>query len=170
MRRPVEDRDVDIDFAASWPAPPGTVFGLFTDGTFLRERGNALGAEVQEVTVAGSETAVRLGIPTAVIPPVFARFVAGAVSFLERTTWTPDGDGRYRATLDARAAVLGRAVEISGERRLSPDDTGTRSTVTADVSVQVPLIGGRAAAAVRQLVQLVLRREDELVRRRLAQR
>jgi hypothetical protein len=134
---------VDIDFAASWPAPPDNVFLLFTDAAFLRDRGIALGAEVQEVTVADTETAVR-------------------------TTWTPDSDGAYRATLDARAAVLGRAVAISGERWLSPEETGTRSTVTADVSVKAPLIGGRAAAAVRQLVRLVLRREDDLVRRRLA--
>jgi hypothetical protein len=160
---------VDIDVAASWPAPPATVFGLFTDAAFLRDRGVALGAEVQEVTVAGTETTVRLGIPSSVIPPVFARFVGGAVSFLERTTWTPDGDGAYRATLDARAAVLGRAVTVSGERRLSPDETGTRSTVTADVSVRAPLIGGRAAVAVRHLVRLVLSREDEVVRRRLGQ-
>ena len=157
-----------IDFAARWPAPPDAVFVLFTDAGFLHDRGIALGADVQEVTVAGTETAVRLGVPTAVIPPVFALFVGSADSFLERTTWTPDGDGAYRATLDARAAVLGRAVVVSGERRLSPDETGTRSTVNADVSVKAPLIGGRAAAAVRQLVALVLRREDELVRHRLA--
>jgi hypothetical protein len=159
---------VDIDFVACWPAPPDQVFALFTDEAFLRDRGIALGAEVQEATVAGTETVVRLGVPTAVIPPVFARVVGSAVSFLERTTWTPDGDGAYRATLHARAAVLGRAVTVSGQRSLSPDETGTRSTVTADVSVKAPLIGGRAAAAVRQLVQLVLRREDDMVRRRLA--
>jgi hypothetical protein len=159
---------VDIDFTARWPAPPDDVFVLFTDVAFLRDRGIALGAEVQEVTVADTETTVRLGIPIAVIPPVFARFVGSAVSFLERTTWTPDGDVAYRATLDARAAVLARAVAISGERWLSPDETGTRSTVTADVSVKAPLIGGRAAVAVRQFVRLVLRREDDLVRRRLA--
>ena len=157
-----------IDITAHWPAPPDAVLVLFTDVAFLRDRGIALGAEVQEVTVTGTETVVRLGIPSAVIPPVFARFAGSAVSFLERTTWTPDGDGAYRATLDARAAVLGRAVTVSGERRLSPDGAGTLSTVAAVVSVKAPLIGGRAAAAVRQLVQLVLRREDEVVRRRLA--
>jgi len=159
---------VDIDVTTFWPASPDTVVALFTDPAFLRDRGTALGADVQDVTVAGTETVVRLGVPTAVIPPVFARFVGGAVSFLERTTWTPDGDGAYRAILDARATVLGRSVTVSGERRLSPDATGTRSSVTADVSVQVPLIGGRAAAAVRQLVRLVLRQEDDLVRSRLA--
>lgn len=159
---------MDIDVTTSWPASPDAVVALFTDPAFLRDRGTALGADVQEVTVAGTETAVRLGVPTGVIPPVFARFVGGAVSFLERTTWKPDGDGSYRAILDARATVLGRTVTISGERRLSPDETGTRSTVTAGVTVKAPLIGGRAASAVRQLVRLVLRQEDDLVRSRLA--
>jgi len=159
---------VDIDSTVSWPAAPDAVLALLTDEQFLRDRGAALGAGVQEVTVAGTTTTARLTAPTRGIPPVFARFVGSSVAFVERTTWTPDGAGGYGAVLDARAEVFGRAVVVSGERRLVPDAAGTRATVTADVAVHAPLIGAQAAGAVRQLVELVLRREDELLRRRLA--
>ena len=158
---------VDIDSTVSWPAAPDAVLALLTDEQFLRERGAALGAQVPEVTVAGSTTTARLTAPTQGVPPVLARFVGASVAVVERTTWTPDGAGGHRAVLDARAEVFGRAVVVTGERRLVPDAAGTRSTVTADVTVDAPLVGAQAAGAVRQLVQVVLRREGDLVRRRL---
>lgn len=156
-----------IDASVSWPAAPDAVLALLTDEQFLRARGAALGGQVQEVTVTGTTTATRLSAPTAGIPSVFARFVGSAVTVTERTTWTPDGAGGSRGALDARAQVFGRDVLVTGERRLVPEGTGTRSTVTADVTVDAPLVGAQAASAVRELLQVVLRREDELVRARL---
>ena len=163
-----QDEQVAIDSTYTWAGTPATVLALFTDEQFLRDRGAALGAKVEEVSVSGTETTSRLAAPTAGIPPVFARFVGSSVSFVERTSWTPDDAGGSRAAFDARAEIFGRAAVVSGVRRLVPDPAGTRSTMTADVSVNAPLIGGQAAAAVQQLVELVLRREDELVRSRLA--
>ena len=156
-----------IDTTVTWPATPDAVLALLTDEQFLRERGAALGGQVQNVTVAGTVTATTLSAPTAGVPSVFARFVGNAVTVTERTTWAPDGAGGSRGTLDARAQVFGREVLVAGERRLVPDGAGTRSTVTANVTVDAPLVGAQAAAAVRELVQVVLRREDELLRGRL---
>jgi Protein of unknown function (DUF2505) len=158
---------VDIDSSVCWPAAPDAVLALLTDERFLRERGASLGGQVQEVSVSGGTTTTRLSAPTAGIPSVFARFVGNAVAVTERTTWTPDGAGGSRGVLDARASVFGRDVVVTGERRLVAEGAGTRSTVTADVRVDAPLVGAQAAAAVRELVLVVLRREDELVRARL---
>jgi hypothetical protein len=157
---------VAIDFSRSYPTTPDAVLALLTDEAFLRERATALGAQAQEVTVAGHTTTVRFAAPTAGIPPVFARFVGSSVSVVERTAWAPVGDG-YRTPLDIRAEVFGRTVQVTGERRLVPDGTGTRSTVTGDAKVDAPLIGRQAEGAVRELVGVVLKREDELLRRRL---
>jgi hypothetical protein len=158
---------VAIDFSASYPAAPDAVLAQLTDEQFLRDRATALGAGLQELTVAGSSTVVRLSVPTAGIPPLFARFVGSSVSILEHTTWTPDGDGGHRAALDVRAEVLGRTAQVDGERRLQAAGEGTRSTVSGDAKVNAPLIGRKAEAAVRELVGVVLKREDELLRRRL---
>lgn len=156
-----------IDLSYSYAAAPDAVLALLTDEQFLRDRAAALKAEVQEVTVTGSAATVRLAAPTAGIPPVFARFVGSSVAVVERTSWTPDGAGGHRADLDVRAEVFGRTVQVTGERRLVPDGAGTRSTVTGDASVDAPLIGRQAEGAVRELVGIVLRREDELLRERL---
>ncbi|MGY1839096.1 MULTISPECIES: DUF2505 domain-containing protein [unclassified Modestobacter] len=157
---------------ATYPVPPDALLAALTDESFLRERAAALGAQVQELTVTadgdGPRTQVRLAAPTTGIPPVFARFVGDRVSVLERTAWTPDGAGGHRSDLDVQAEVFGRTVQVTGERRLLPDPAGTRSTVTGEASVDAPLIGRQAEAAVRELIGVVLRREDEVLRRRLA--
>jgi hypothetical protein len=157
---------VTIDSASSYPAGPDAVLALLTDEAFLRERGAALGASVEEVTVDGSSTTVRSAAPTAGIPTVFARFVGSSVAVVERTTWTPV-DGGHRGLLDVRAEVFGRTVQVTGERALQQTADGTRSTVTGKAAVDAPLIGRQAESAVRELVAVVLRREDELLRRRL---
>jgi hypothetical protein len=157
---------VAIDFSASYPAAPDAVLALLTDETFLRDRAVAIGGTAEEVTVTGSLSTVRLAAPTAGIPPVFARFVGSSVSILERTTWTPDGVG-HRGALDVRAEVFGRTVRVTGERLLTPAGDGTRSTVTGRAKVNAPLIGRQAEGAVSELVAVVLRREDELLQRRL---
>ncbi len=155
-----------IDFSASYPAPPDAVLALLTDEGFLRDRAAALGGQAEEVTVAGQVSTVRLAAPTAGIPTVFARFVGSSVDVVERTTWTPEGTG-HRGVLDVGAEVFGRTVRVTGERLLTPDGDGTRSTVTGTAKVNAPLIGRQAEGAVSELVAVVLRREDELLRRRL---
>jgi hypothetical protein len=159
---------VAIDSSSTYAATPDAVLALLTDEAFLRDRAGALGAQVQEVTVAGTTTTVRYTAPTAGIPPMFARFVGSSVSVEERTSWTPNGDGGSRAALDVQTTIFGRTVRVSGERRLIPTADGTRSTVTGDAKVNAPLIGRQAEGAVRELVTVVLRREDELLRRRLS--
>ncbi|MGY2081719.1 DUF2505 domain-containing protein [Modestobacter sp. SYSU DS0657] len=160
-----------FDLSERYPAAPDTVLAVLTDESFLRERAAALGAQVQDLTVSADgdrpRTEVRLSAPTTGIPPVFARFVGDRVSVLERTAWTPDGAGGHRSDLDVQAEVFGRMVRVTGERHLLPDAAGSRSTVTGEASVDAPLIGRQAEAAVRELVGVVLRREDEVLRRRL---
>ncbi|MCZ2828475.1 DUF2505 domain-containing protein [Modestobacter sp. VKM Ac-2986] len=157
-----------LDSSVSYPASPDTVLAVLTDEQFLRDRAAALDAQVQEVTVSGSATTTRLSAPTAGIPPVFARFVGSSVAVVERSTWTPDGEGGHRSPLDVQSEVFGREVRVTGERRLRPEAGGTRATVTGDVRVDAPLVGRQAENAVRELMTVVLRKEDELIRARLA--
>jgi hypothetical protein len=159
---------VPIDSSSTYAATPDAVLALLTDEAFLRDRAEALGAQLQELTVAGTSTTVRYAAPTAGIPPLFARFVGSSVTVQERTTWVANGDGGHGADLDVQAAVFGRTVRVTGLRRLAPTGSGTRSTVTGEAKVDAPLVGRQAEAAVRELVTVVLRREDELLRQRLA--
>ncbi|MGY1738211.1 DUF2505 domain-containing protein [Geodermatophilus sp. SYSU D00684] len=164
-----------IDATTNYTAAPDRVFAELTDEVFLREVAQALDGEVHEVSSrangTGNTTRVRLSAPTTGIPPVFARFVGSTVPVTETTTWQPDGDGGYRGALDLRAEILGREARVTCERRLTPaSGGGTRATVTGDAKVDAPFIGRQAEGAVRDLVtQVVLRREHEVLQRRLGE-
>ncbi|MGY1669854.1 DUF2505 domain-containing protein [Geodermatophilus sp. SYSU D00710] len=163
-----------IDVTTTYPADPERVLAVLTDESLLREVAQALEAQVQEVSSrtegTGTTTRMRLSAPTTGIPPVFARFVGSTVPVSQVTTWRPDGDRGYRGDLDLRAEIMGREARVTCARRLTPADGGTRATVTGDAKVDAPLIGRQAEAAVRDLVtQVVLRREHEVLQRRLGE-
>jgi hypothetical protein len=166
---------VPIDATTTYAATPDRVLAALTDEAFLREVARALEAQVQELSShadgPATTTRMRLTAPTTGVPPVFARFVGRTVPVTDVTTWRPDGDGGYRGALDLRAEIMGRSAIVTCERRLTPaDGGGTRATVTGDAKVDAPLIGRQAEGAVRDLVtQVVLRREHEVLQRRLAE-
>ncbi|MGR7023091.1 DUF2505 domain-containing protein [Geodermatophilus sp. URMC 62] len=161
-----------IDVTQTYAADPDRVLAVLTDERFLREFAQALEAQVEEVSSrqdgASTRTSLRMAAPTTGIPPVFARFVGRTVPVFDVHTWTADGSGGHRATLDVRAEIMGRTAVVTGERRLLPADGGTRATVTGDVRVDAPIIGRQAESAVQELVTaVVLRREHETLLRRL---
>ncbi|MGY1815298.1 DUF2505 domain-containing protein [Blastococcus sp. SYSU D00820] len=161
-----------VDARTEHPADPAALLAVLTDEAFLREVAAALGTRVEEVAVdeAGDEvvTTVRMVASTAGIPAVFARFVGGEVGVVDRRTWRPDGDGGRHGELEVGARIFGRTARLSGVRTLTAADGGTLVTTSADAHVDAPLVGRQAEAAVRELAQVVLRREEEVLRRRLA--
>lgn len=156
-----------IDVSTSHAAPPDRVHAVLTDESFLRATTDALGARLQEASSDGTTTRVRMLAPTAGLPAAYARFVAREVAVTDTRRWSREGDG-WRCEIDVRAEVFGRTVEIRGQRRLIPDGDGTRAAVTADARVDAPLVGRQAEGAVRQLVEVVLRREAKALDARLA--
>jgi 3-hydroxyisobutyrate dehydrogenase-like beta-hydroxyacid dehydrogenase len=83
-------------------------------------------------------------------------------------TWRPDGDGGFTAHTEVGATIFGRAAVVLGTSTLAADGSGTLATWAARVTVDAPVVGRQAENAVGQLVAVVLRREAELLRRRLA--
>ncbi|MGY1636089.1 DUF2505 domain-containing protein [Geodermatophilus sp. SYSU D00742] len=162
-----------IDHTATFPAAPDDVLAVLSDEAFLRDYVDALGARLDGLETAEAEggpcTTVRLLAPTAGIPPVFTRFVGREVAVVDRRTWDADGDTGHHGVVHVSAEVFGRTAVIRGERRLTAVDGGTRSTVTAEAEVDAPIVGRQVEAAVRSLALVVLRREDEVLRRWLGE-
>jgi hypothetical protein len=154
-----------------YPAAPGEVLAVLTDPAFLTAWAAELGARVDGVAVSGPDgvrrTELRLGVPTRGIPPVFARFVGAEVAVHDERTWRPDGRGGYTVDLAVRARIFGRDAVVRGTGTLVPDGGGTVATTTARATVDAPVVGRQAEAAVAALVAVVLRRQAGLLRRRL---
>ena len=151
-------------------ASPHRVLAELTHPDFLHAYAADLGARLEGVETAGEDgarrTALRLGVPTRGIPPAFSRFVGGAVTVVDTRTWRADGEGAT-ADVEVRARIFGRAAVVRGRRALAPAGAGTCATATARVSVDAPVVGRQAEAAVSELVLVVLRREAALLHRRL---
>lgn len=163
-----------IDHTATFPAGPDDVLAVLTDEAFLRDYAQTLGARLESIESRqdgdGPRTALELVVPTVGIPSVFTRFVGREVTVTDRRTWTADGDGGHRAILQIESRILGRTAAVRGERLLRPTAAGTRSTVSGEAEVDAPVVGRQAEAAVRELAMVVLRREDEVLRRWLGSR
>jgi hypothetical protein len=154
-----------------YPADPADVLAVLTDRDFLTAYAAELGARLDGVAVSGEDgarrTELRLGVPTRGIPPAFARFVGAEVAVHDVRSWSSYGDGGFAADTEVRARIFGRDAVVVGTSTLTPDADGTLAASTARVTVDAPLVGRQAESAVGQLVTVVLRREAELLRRRL---
>ena len=158
-----------IDHTATFPAGPDDVLAVLTDEAFLRDYAQTLGAQLESVESdpdhGSPRTTLRLVVPTLGVPGVFTRFVGREVAVADRRSWTADDDGGHRGVLLVEGRILGRTAAVRGERRLRPTAEGTRSTVTGEAEVDAPIVGRQAEAAVRELAMVVLRREDDVLRR-----
>jgi uncharacterized protein DUF2505 len=163
---------VNVHEEQRFAAAPPDVLAVLTDRDFLTAYAAELGARLDGATASGPEDARRtelhLGVPTRGIPPAFARFVGAEVTVADVRTWRPDGDGGWAAGTEVRARIFGRDALVVGTSTLIPDADGTLATTAARVTVDAPIVGRQAESAVAQLVTVVLRREAELLRRRLA--
>lgn len=153
-------------------AAPAEVLAVLTDRDFLTEYARELGAGLDGVETSGSDglrrTELRLRVPTRGIPPAFARFVGAEVAVRDVRSWRSDGDGGFTADTRVEARIFGRDALVVGTSTLAASPEGTVATTAARVTVDAPFVGRQAESAVAQLVAVVLRREDELLRRRLA--
>jgi len=159
-----------------YAATPAEVLAALTDRDFLTGYAAELGARLDGVAVSGEDgathTELRLGVPTRGIPPAFARFVGAEVAVRDVRSWRSDRAGGFAADTEVRARIFGRDAVVLGTSTLTPDADGAPATTLAvtraRVSVDAPLVGRQAESAVAQLVTVVLLREAELLRRRLA--
>jgi hypothetical protein len=162
---------VPFDHTDTYPADPRAVLAVLTDEDFLREAAEAVGGRVRDVAVERVDgvvtTTVQLVAPTLGIPAVFARFVGSEVPVTDRRTWRLDGGPPLHGALDVSARIMGRTAGLRGDRTLAADPAGTRSSVTGEARVDAPVVGRQAESAVRELAFVVLRREGEVLRRRL---
>ena len=143
--------DITMSFEGSHlqPADVETVFDHFCDPDAIRARYENAGdsdVEVIDNGPDGDEWVIRSSRKVTVDLPGFARKVLQPTNTMTQTDrWSaPDDGGGRDGTFEID--VAGAPIEVSGTMRLAPEGDGrTRQTVRGDLSVKVPLIGGRIA-------------------------
>ena len=121
-------------------------------GQFVVEGSQAVSAEGERVSFAGT-------VRPELIPAAAARFVKSdlRISFTEE--WARDEAG---ATSRTSVTVDDAPVSVEATSTLAPADAGSVRVVTGNVSVRVPLLGGRIEKEAVAHLGRVVEREREL--------
>ena len=122
-----------------FPADPHAVHAMVSDEGFLAHAATQMGA--LDATVAA--TPARSVVEASVESPIEVRaFVGPRITIIQNLTWAqPAGDGSRDGTLSIR--VAGAPLTLTGTARLEPTASGSVITYAGELTVDVPLIGGR---------------------------
>jgi hypothetical protein len=89
--------------------------------------------------------------------PSFARtFVGDEIVIVQTETWTSPTDARIEL------AIPGKPGEAVGTLRLTESGGTTTETVELDVTVRIPLVGGKIETMIADMVKFALDKEHEV--------
>ena len=125
----------------SYPGTVDEVVAMYLNPDYLERRfGQFVVEGSQAVSVEGERVSFAGTVRPELIPAAAARFVKSdlRVSFTEE--WTR---GEAGATSRTSVTVDGAPVSVEATSTLSPSDAGSAREVSGNLSVRVPLLGGR---------------------------
>ena len=121
-------------------------------GSFVVEGSESVAVEGERITFSGTAR-------PDLLPAAASRFVKGALHISFTEEWTRDEAG---ATSRTSVTVDGAPVSVEATSTLAPADAGCIRDVTGNVSVRVPLLGGRIEKEAVAHLGRVVEREQAL--------
>jgi hypothetical protein len=160
----MEPMSTTVTFDMTYDAPMATVIAMLADPAFRERVCDAQHATSRTVSISGIPGTVDIGFTQATegVPSFAKKFVGNTVSVSQHETWsTPNA-----ATIDMDAGVP--IADIKGSLALDDRGTQTSETVTLQVTVKVPLVGGKLEALVADMLRKALAKEYEVGKAYLA--
>jgi hypothetical protein len=153
-----------VTFDMTYDAPLATVTAMLADESFREQVCAAQHATSQTVTITGIPGTVDIAYTqeTSGVPSFAKKFVGSTVSIKQHETWSTP----LAATLDIDAGVP--IAVVKGSIALDERGTQTVETVTLQVTVKVPLVGGKIEALVADMIRKALTKEQAVGRAYLA--
>lgn len=163
---------VNVEYEAVYTADVARVLAILTDKAFLAEYAKEIGATDWDIDVeasgeatGGVRTRLRLSVPTDRIPAAFRRFVPPTLEIVEARDWPGTSGGELVGNVAVDTAVGKHDAQVRGTVALTAVPEGTRFSMTGDVVVHLPLVGGRAAGLLKDLIVRVLGNQTTVVNR-----
>lgn len=151
--------------STTYPVDVETAMDHFASGERTKARYEARGEQEVEVLESGrTDDGARIVTRrvSEIDLPGFAKKALGSTNTVTQTdVWTgPDDEGGYDGKWSLE--VKGAPVKTGGTMRLDPvGDDECRYTVTGEVDVKVPLVGGKIAGFLEDRAQKLLDKEME---------
>ena len=146
-----------------------TVFGLFHDPDFMKEKYVGIGARnVEVLECSGSEgryaVKVKREVP-ADVPGLLKKFLNPWNTLVQSEQWEGPAGGPYRCQITIE--ISGVPVSIGGEMELRTQEGGCVNDVQLEVNCGIPLVGGKLADFVGSDAEKTVQAEYDFIRGRL---
>jgi hypothetical protein len=144
-----------VTFDMTYDAPIGAVTEMLADPAFRERVCDAQRATSKTVSISGIPGTVDVTFTqeTEGIPSFAKKFVGNAITVKQHETWSTP----LAATLDIDAGVP--IADIKGSVSLSDQGSHTLETVNLQVTVKVPLVGGKLESFVADMMKKALAKE-----------
>jgi hypothetical protein len=144
----------------TYDAAPAIVLTMLGDPDFREKVCVAMHTARHDVTVDGSGPGMSVVVdqtqPARGIPSFAMKFVGEEIRIVQRESW----QDAAAASLDLE--IPGKPGTFHGTIALSEKGSGTMETVTGEVTVKLPIIGGRLEGLVADLLRQALRAEERV--------
>ncbi|WP_310964374.1 DUF2505 domain-containing protein [Nocardioides terrisoli] len=119
------------------------------------------------VTITPSDTGMAVRIdqfrPADEVPSFAKKFVGAEINIVQEEQWSS------HTSADLTVAIPGKPGDMSGTVSLAESDGGTTETVSVDIKVNIPLVGGKIEDLISGLLLRALKAENKVGRDWLAQ-
>jgi hypothetical protein len=151
-----------IDYRSTLTFPAEQVYAAMTNREYLEARLRELGGPGSALLEHGAspESArykLRQGVSESDLPPVVGKVVGGNLTIERTETLVRGGAGRYSGDVDV--AIPGAPANAAGTVTLTDQGDGSVFAVHADVTVNVPIFGGKIEEIVAEQVRRLMEAE-----------
>jgi hypothetical protein len=146
-----------------YPAAPGAVYAMLTDEAFREDVCQATGALSWSVEVdaagpdrgAGASVTVRRVLPSDV-PDMVKRLVGETIEVVQAEQWEPGDDVGPARRAEVLVEIVGQPAKMIGMATIESDGDATVFAVNGDVTVSIPLFGGKLEKEVARAIRSAL--------------
>jgi hypothetical protein len=148
-----------IDYRSTLHFPAEKVYATMTDPDYLRARLREIGGPGSslldhEASPESARYELKQGLAEKDLPPVVSKVMNGDLAIVRTETLNRTAPGSYSGDVDV--AIPGAPASAAGTMRLADATDGSLFEVHADVTVRVPLIGGKIEEIVAEQVRRLL--------------
>lgn len=151
-----------IDYRSTFAYPAEKVFATMSDPEYLRARLREIGGPGSELldheaSPEHSRYELKQGLSEKDLPPIVGKVMNGDLAIVRTESLNRIAPGSYSGDVDV--AIPGAPASAAGTMRLADEGAGSAFEVHADVTVRVPLIGGKIEEIVADQVRRLLEAE-----------
>jgi len=143
-----------------YDASPAEVFAMLGDAGFREQVCEAQHVSEATVEIDGVDDTMTVSVdqrrPSDGIPSFAKKFVGDTIHIAQREEWHSSTD----AVLDV--TIPGKPGHMKGTITLRPDGDGTVETVTGELKVHIPIVGGKIEGLVIELFEHALEAEQRI--------